>query len=370
MTQTNARETRQPASIQADGNGVRDVRYAMTSVRPGTAFERDRWNGALLELNGHLLQSWQWGELKARHGWQVERVTVEGAWGKAMAQVLFRHRGPLSLAYVPRGPVMAGDKNRAFEELTRVVDRVARKHRAITLIVEPNGRLGLTGTYRQAGYIRGPEPFQPARTVKVPLLPDPELMEQFHSKNRYNIRLALRRGVTVEHGNSEEDLRAFYALLEDTAKRNRFGVHTYQYYRDALDLFGKDAALLFAKINGENAAGVVTARFGDEAIYLYGASSTTVRADGAAFLLQYEAMRWAREQGAKRYDLWGIPAEDPEKLPEDATGMTRSQGEDQRGLYNFKVRFGGEIVAYPPTMERRYHRLLAVAARRMGVLRG
>lgn len=328
------------------------------------------WDAMLARHGGHPLQSWAWGELKDRHGWEVERIGFEAGWGAAMAQVLFRRRGPFSLAYVPRGPLLSGDRERAFRELIRLIDRRCRRRLAITLIVEPAGPLGLAGGYRDVGFVRGPAPFQPARTVRMTLRPDDELLAGMHSKHRYNIRLAERRGVTVRAGSTDGDLGAFYALLRDTADRNDFGIHGFDYYADALRCFGDDARLLLAEVDGQVAAAGIAARFGTESVYLYGASSTTVRADGAAFLLQYRLMGWARDRGATHYDLWGIPATDPEPLPEGSTGMTQTRGEDQRGLYTFKTRFGGEVVTFPWPMERRYVPLLAAAARRLGVLGG
>jgi lipid II:glycine glycyltransferase (peptidoglycan interpeptide bridge formation enzyme) len=206
--------------------------------------------------------------------------------------------------------------------------------------------------------------------VKVPLLDDQALLEQMHPKNRYNIRLAQRRGVVVECGGGDTaSLAAFYDLLCDTAQRNAFGIHGKAYYADFMRIFGERALMLFGLVDGTIAAGMIAARFGEEAIYMYSASSTAARANGAAFLLQYEAMRWARDYGCRRYDLWGIP-EDPR--PEELKGgrMPATHGEDWRGLHNFKVRFGGEIVRYPASMERRYWPLLAVAARRFALGRG
>lgn len=328
------------------------------------------WDGQLERLLGHPLQSWAWGELKARHGWKPERFAFEEPWGSGMAQVLFRRKGPVSIAYVPRGPVLTGDLERGFRHLTAMMDRVCRRRQAISLIVEPAGPLGLDGSYRSFGYVQGPAPIQPARTVSVPLLPDEALLAGMHSKHRYNIRLAERRGVTVRVGETDGDLGVFYALLRDTSERNEFGIHTFDYYVDALRLFGDDARLLFAEIDGQVAAAGIAARFGAQGVYLYGASSTTVRADGAAFLLQYHLMRWARDRGAQTYDLWGIPATDPEPLPDGATGMTMSRGDDQRGLLSFKTRFGGEIVSFPWPMERRYAPILSAAARRLGLVNG
>ena len=112
-------------------------------------------------------------------------------------------------------------------------------------------------------------------------------------------------------------------------------------------------------------AGAIAAVFGDEAIYMYGASSSQERAHGAAFLLQYEMMRWARSRGAQRYDLWGIPEFDPDSsVSESGDRLASSTGNDRRGLYEFKTRFGGQIVRSPTPLERVYHPLLATLARR------
>jgi lipid II:glycine glycyltransferase (peptidoglycan interpeptide bridge formation enzyme) len=188
-----------------------------------------------------------------------------------------------------------------------------------------------------------------------------------HQKTRYNVRLAQRRGVTVERATPDgAAVATFYELLEDTARRNEFGVHTATYYQDFLQIFGDDALLLFAVIDQRPVAGLIAARFGPEAVYMYGASSTAHRENAAGFYLQFEAMRWAREQGCLRYDLWGIPATDPPPVASDESDrIPGTRGTDWRGLYQFKVRFGGDIVSYPPTLERRYHPLLSALARRV-----
>src|SRR5689334_22204633 len=59
---------------------------------------------------GHLLQSSGWGALKGQVGWEGRRMLVAGPDGpRAGAQVLFRRRLGLSVAYVPRGPLFADD---------------------------------------------------------------------------------------------------------------------------------------------------------------------------------------------------------------------------------------------------------------------
>lgn len=58
------------------------------------------------------------------------------------------------------------------------------------------------------------------------------------------------------------------------------------------------------------------------------------------YLLQWEAMRWAKEQGCREYDLWGVPDTDEETLE---TGFSdRSDG--LWGVYRFKRGFGGTLM--------------------------
>lgn len=325
------------------------------------------WDAAVREGGGHLLQSWRWGEFKSRHGWEVVRFAEITQRSANLAQVLFKQRGPVSIAYLPRGPVFDPRDIDGLRNLFSQIDYAAKKRNALYLMVEADRALPFTGSYKSEGFVVGAEHFQPARTVKVPLLADEALLAQMHQKTRYSVRLAERRGVEMVCREPErEAINDFYRLLLDTSDRNEFGIHARSYYEDFLSVFEDDALLLFANVEGNISAGLIAAKFGEEAIYMYGASSTEHRAHGGAFALQFEAMRWARDHGALRYDLWGIPKEDPVSTSvDDQQRIAGTRGSDWRGLYKFKTGFGGEVVTYPPTLERRYRKALSFAARQL-----
>ena len=323
------------------------------------------WDAVLRTSGGHLLQSWQWGAFKQEFGWDVERIAVPGPGGAALAQVLFRTRAGMSIGYIPRGPAWPDDDLAMLSELWSRIDEIARRRRALTIIVEPDRPLP-DQEVQGVRLVSGAEAIQPARTVKVELLDDQSLIDQMHPKTRYNVRLANRRGVTTRIVEQlDSSISQFYEMLRDTASRNDFAVHAADYYREFLRAFGDDACLAFAEIEGKSVAGAIAVVFGNEAIYMYGASSTQERAHGAAFLLQHELMRWARGRGARYYDLWGIPEYDPDSsISASGDRLAASTGSDRRGLYEFKTRFGGQIVRYPPPLERAYHPLLATLARK------
>ena len=70
--------------------------------------------------------------------------------------------------------------------------------------------------------------------------------------------------------------------------------------------------------------------------------------------------------GARGATTFGaFPEYDPESSVSDSGDrLAASTGNDRRGLYEFKTRFGGQIIRYPPPLERVYHPFLATLARR------
>ncbi len=68
------------------------------------------------------------------------------------------------------------------------------------------------------------------------------------------------------------------------------------------------------------------------------------------YLLQFEAMRWAKRQGCAEYDLWGVPDADEAALEANFTG--RSDG--LWGVYRFKRGFGGELLRSAGAWDRAY----------------
>jgi lipid II:glycine glycyltransferase (peptidoglycan interpeptide bridge formation enzyme) len=93
---------------------------------------------------------------------------------------------------------------------------------------------------------------------------------------------------------------------------------------------------------------------GTQAWYFYGGSSNEERNRMPTYLLQWEAMRWAKAHGATSYDLWGVPDEDEETL--EGNFETRHDG--LWGVYRFKRGFGGKLIREPHALDRVYSPLL------------
>ncbi|MBI5166953.1 MAG: peptidoglycan bridge formation glycyltransferase FemA/FemB family protein [candidate division NC10 bacterium] len=309
--------------------------------------ERSQWNQYMLRSpKGHILQSFEWGELKARTGWTPLRLAVVDG-GEFRAGIsLLKRRIPGSLGrtilYAPRGPVADFADREALSFLFEDLKLRAPTHRAILLKVDPavtaeeeGGTLSTLGLSRASGF----EAFggvQPQCVFRLDLGPSLEgLLQRMEPKTRYNIRLAAKKGVEVEGDCHRDDLKTFYGLLVETAIRDGFLIRSYNYFEGIWEeLVGYGLGRLFlARYKGEVIAGTLALIFGDKCWYIYGASSNRHRNLMPNHALQWEMIKWAKSQGCIWYDFRAVPC-DPHP------------GHPLSGLYRFKKGFGARFYRF------------------------
>jgi lipid II:glycine glycyltransferase (peptidoglycan interpeptide bridge formation enzyme) len=321
-----------------------------------TVADAAAWDRALLALpNPHLLQSWAWGQFKARHGWSARRLLFQEGGRTVAAASLLRRRLPwlpLVVLYVPRGPALDWGEPTLVGDVLARLEALAHRERAIFIkidpdVYEPDGAPAFSprpanapqvaGLLAARGWRPSAEQIQFRNTVLLDLRPGEEaLLAAMKAKTRYNVRLAARRGVEVEaytgEGVPPAALEAFYGLYAETAQRDGFPLRPLAYYGDAWGSFLQAdlAHLLLARRQGEALAGLILYLFGPTAWYLYGASSERHRECMPNNLLQWEAMCRARATGCTLYDLWGAP-----DLLDEADPMW--------GVVRFKLGLGGEL---------------------------
>ncbi len=311
------------------------------------------WNAFLARHpHAHLLQMGEWGELKSAFGWKPVRLILDD---RAGAQILFR-RLPLglTLAYMPK-PVSSDQQLAVSDRFWKEVDSVCKKRHAIFLKVESDSwNLDSILHPAKRPFILSKHNIQPPRTIVVDIHDvEDEILARMKQKTRYNIRLAEKKGVTVR---AWGDLEGFHQMMQVTGGRDGFGVHSLEYYRRAYELFhpAGTCELLVAEFEGKPLAALMVFAHGRRAWYVYGASNDQERNRMPTYLLQWEAMRWAKSHGCEEYDLWGVPDEDEEKL--EAEFETRHDG--LWGVYRFKRGFGGELKRASQAMDRVYNPLL------------
>lgn len=310
------------------------------------------WDGsAVRSPRGHLLQSAAWARIREAQGWRAEFLRL----GDPLPVALVLWRGlPLGqrLAYVPRGPIADSTSLRpALDALAAH----AREQGALFLKVDPELTPEQAGeSLRAAGYRRAPDVQPVLATLELDLAPDTEtLFAALEKDTRWSVRQVEKRGVRIREATDERDLRAFYDLYAVTGERAKFITRTWDYYglvwRTLID--AGLATLRIAEHEGAPVAGAMTWHCGEKELYMYGATNEAGRKCFAAYGLLWRSIEAAREQGFRRFDFGGIPAD------------LADTHDTMQGPYRFKKGFGGVPVRYVGAHDVVPHALLYRAYR-------
>lgn len=295
---------------------------------------------------GNVLQTSNWGLLKAETGWEPSvAVVTERDEIVAGAMVLAREIPGFGvpILYSPRGPVVDPDDAGALRSLVDAVTGLARRKRAILWKVDPSWSVGSSSgddLLKAAGFhhLDTGDDFdgiQPRFVMQLPLKgrDADEILADMHSKTRYNIRLAGRRGVEVSCAEDAEDMDAFYRILKVTSQRNEFGIRDISYFRHLWSRVIEPGwgRLFLAHYEGNLLAATISLIGSGKVWYLYGASGDEHRNVMPNYALQWAMIRWAMDEGCSVYDFRGVSGDlDPDN--------------PLYGLYRFKKGFGAELV--------------------------
>lgn len=286
---------------------------------------------------GHLQQTWEWSKQKSYWLFQGIVVRDESKEIKGVMSVLIRRipLTPWTLMYAARGPVCDIHDREMLACLLEGAKKLNKKHRSYALKLDPDVTFDETEFMKHMeglGFVLAPkalnfENIQPQYVMRLDIegKTEEEVMAMFKPKTRYNIRLAVKKGVEVKIC-GKEAVDDFYRIMIETGARDRFMIRPVQYFSNMLDNLGEDVRLYMAYYDGHAIAGTIAAKLGDKVWYLYGASSNDHRSLMPNYLLQWQMIRWAIESHCKLYDFKGISGD-------------RSEENHLYGLYRFKSGF-------------------------------
>lgn len=334
-----------------------------------------KWNTLIGKLpSQHLLQTYQWGQVKAAYGWEPTfLVWTQKSFKSYMpnksnladlsslsdviaAAMVLKRRIPvrgmaarMNILYIPKGPLMDWSDETTR---TRVLDDLqvyAKRQGAIFLKIDPDVVLGtgipggeedvpneagqvVMSALKRRGWIFSAEQIQFRNTVMVDLSSsEDEILMRMKQKTRYNIRLAGRKGVSVRVG-KKDDLSTLYKMYAETSLRDGFVIRDEAYYHLVWNTF-MDLGMaepLIAEVEGEPIAALVLFWFAGRAYYMHGMARGLHREKMPTYVLQWESMRRAKGAGCEVYDLWGAPDEFSEK-------------DSMWGVFRFKSGLGGQV---------------------------
>lgn len=293
---------------------------------------------------GHFMQSSMWSKQKPDWKWEAilskdEAGNIRGAMSVLIRKVPYL---PYTLMYAGRGPVCDVHDKEVVADLTEGAKKLAKKYKAYSLKIDPDvlaedtefAEMMKSLGYKHLDTGKNFSGIQPRFVFRLNVegKSEDEVFALFHSKTRYNIRVAERKGVEVKIM-GKEAVADFSRIMLETGVRDGFVVRNEAYFANMLDNLGDHARLYMAYSDGVAIAGTLAILYGDKVWYLYGASSNEHRNLMPNYLLQWNMIKWSIENGCRIYDFRGVSGDLSEDNP-------------LYGLYRFKKGFNGDFTEF------------------------
>ncbi len=294
-----------------------------------------------------FLQSWEWGNFNKSTGYDILRLGIFNRGELAAIALVIKIRAKRgNFLFIPHGPIInkqrvTGDWGVIIDSIKEYLLAIAKGENFSFIRISPvvddideNRRL-----YKNLGFKKAPIYMHAEKMWVLDLKKsEEEILCQMRKTTRYLVRKAQRDGVEIVKRTDEKACLDFYKLYEETTKRERFVGFSEKYIKAEFDSFNKEknAIFLFGKTKNQVLAGALILFTKSTAFYHQGASIHTKIP--ATYLLQWEAIREAKQRGCYLYNFWGIL--DPGRSPKSWHGLTL-----------FKQGFGGYEKTYLATQD-------------------
>lgn len=280
-----------------------------------------------------ILQSKQWANFKRSQGFEFFELDE-----------IFVHEKSLPLGqnflYVPEISAQEVTPQK-IEELIKL----ATEQKSIFLRIEFVDHFDHNAdkVIQSFGFKKAFEEVQPKwRQIVDISIGEDAILAQMKQKGRYNLHLSERKGVKIKVESSQQAIREFYDLYQETTKREGIAGRSLKYFENMLDSF-KDTDYLevfLANYHGKPVAGALIGFYDGQASYLYGGSSRGSKEVMAPYLMHWYVIQEAKKRGCTDYDLIGRTP--PEK--EGILQLKTHEGHKWSGVTKFKEQFGGRPV--------------------------
>lgn len=166
------------------------------------------------------------------------------------------------------------------------------------------------------------------RTIIIDLLQNntaEKLLASYTRHGRYEVKQSLKKGVEcslLQTDNAVNDFNKYYAILDETAKRDDFYALPKSTYITMLKTMPKNTSFYVAKYKNQPVSWAIITSYNNYAKYYYAAGNKTARDTGAAYALQYYIMQDLLKKGIATYDLMGIASQEFPEL-QSVTGFKK-----------------------------------------------
>lgn len=309
------------------------------------------WEDFLLECEEKtFLQSWDWGEFQKKDQNKIWRFGIfenDDLVGVTLVVKFSAKRGCFFL--IPHGPVIRDKtpniKREALKILRNKLKDIAKEEGVDFIRFSPiwektDENIKIFSSLR---FKPAPLHSHPEASWKLNILPsENELLLQMRKTTRYLLKQGQKNeDIEIIKSNNIDDVELFNKLHLEVVKVQKFIPFSLDYFKKEFESFNNDGQILilFAKYKGEFAAASYVIFWSNMAFYHHAALLPRYHKIPLAYLLQWSAIKEAKNRGCVLYDFWGYV--NPKTHPKHSWA----------GPTLFKMGFGGEKYEYVKTQD-------------------
>ena len=294
-----------------------------------------------------FLQSWNWGEFQKSLGNKIWRLGIfddNSLIGVALISKIKAKRGAFLL--IQHGPVVLNPDSKILNALLEKLKELGKKEKAAFIRMNPLWENNQENQIilRNLRLMNSPMHANAYEaTWKLDIsIPEQELLKNMRETTRYLIRQTQKNpDIAVEKSEDIKDIKAYQQLNNELAKRQKFSAFSSEYIWNEAEAFFQDkkTVLFLGRYKNELVCGALVIFWSGIGFYHQAASLKKYAKLSIPYLIQWEAIKEAKNRGCSLYDFWGFV--DPKTQPNHPWA----------GPTLFKIGFGGKAKEYVKTQD-------------------
>lgn len=290
--------------------------------------------------NYPLFQSWNWGEVQKKIGFNILRLGMydfEKNELIAVCQIIEIKARRGQYLHLRHGPVFLKFNSKYFDYFINEIKKIANERGASFIRVSPLIKKEEIekNFFKKRKLIPSPIHNQDAETCWVLSIErkEEELLKEMRKTHRYLIRKAQNMNIKIIRTQKVSEIDKFLPLYKELSQKRGFVPH--KGIKEEFEILEKDdqVVLFLAQYEKKIISGALIIFIGDLAIYHHSASLEEYKNIPSSYLIQWEAIKEAKKRGKKLYNFWGIAPDNKPNHP-------------WKGLTLFKSGFGGEKIEF------------------------
>lgn len=229
-----------------------------------------------LKLNQHhFLHDENWAKVRKKMNWKIEILGFYQQKQLIGACIIHAKKLPIinqKMYYIPRGMIIDYNNQEHLDIFVKEIKVYLKKNHGFMLRIDPDiirypinlkreplagetrviAKLTQSG-FKHLGFVDNFEGTQPRLTFRICLRDQTieQLEKNLEAKTRYSIKFAVKRGIEIIDGTSN-DLNEFMRLLDETATRGNYQTRSKEFFEIILNTYQeKQLQFKFAKLNPE-----------------------------------------------------------------------------------------------------------------------